>query len=546
MIKILEGKSIYGGVAIGKIFFHGKKEYSIAPLQIKNIDIENIDNELQRYEDARIKAGEQLQDLCGNMRQEIGEETAGIFEGQMVILEDAGFHEAVKRKIREEAICAEYALEVVCRQYLDVFMHLSDEYFRARGLDLKDVVQRMLDILCGRSSQYTLQEPCIVMAEELTPSQTVQMDREKIKALVTKMGSANSHTAILAKTFGILTVADVEVSPQLDGKMAIVDGRRGILILDPDEELVAMYESLMKEEKDKKELLSTYKEKEAINRFGKKIGIFANVGALSDLETVKENGADGIGLFRSEFTYLKENDFPTEEELFRVYKKMAEEMEGKRVVIRTLDIGSDKKAEYLNLKKEANPALGYRAIRICLTRENIFRTQIRAILRASAYGNVDIMYPMISSVWEIQKIKSIVEECSKQLQEEGIKIGTIKQGIMVETPAAALISDLLAKEVDFFSIGTNDLTQFTLAVDRQNPDLDLFYDAHHEAIVRLMKMIVENAHKEGVKVSVCGELAADVTFTQKLMEMDIDELSVSPALVLEVKKAIIGGNQDAE
>jgi phosphotransferase system enzyme I (PtsI) len=372
------------------------------------------------------------------------------------------------------------------------------------------------------------------------------MDRKLMKGLVTRGGSANSHTAILARTFGIPAVSGVNVDEKMDGKLAITDGDAGILIVDPDPETVAFYERRMKEKDGKKDSLLAYKNKEAVNRYGKKIAVYANIGELSDLEAVRESGADGIGLFRSEFSYLKGDELPTEDELFNVYKKLAEEMKGKRVVIRTLDIGADKKPGYLNLKEEESPALGYRAIRICLTREDIFRTQIRAILKASAYGNVDIMYPMISSLWEIKKIKSIVEECAKQLQKEGCKVGNIRQGIMVETPAAALISDILAKEVDFFSIGTNDLTQYTLGVDRQNPELDMFYDAHHEAVFRLVKIVTENAHEAGILTGMCGELAADADLIPKLMEIGIDELSVSPAAVLEVKKKIIGGKEDAE
>ena len=536
MSNILEGKSIYGGAVIGKIYFHGKKEGNRKP-----VEVDNIYTEMQRYETAREKAKEQIKALHQKLLSEIGDENANIFEGQLMILEDTSFHDSVRRLIKSESVNAEYAVEVVGNHYAAVFLRLEDAYFQARSIDVKDIAQRIINVLENRVAESILQEPCIIMAEELTPSETVQMERGLMKGLVTRLGSANSHTAILARTFGIPAVVGMDVSEEMDGMLAILDGAAGKLILNPDEEKLSFYENCIKEEERKKEQLLAYKGKEIINKFGKKIAVYANIGDLSDLEAVKAYGADGIGLFRSEFSYLKENDFPTEDELFEVYKKLAESMKGKKVVIRTLDIGTDKMVSYLNLPAEENPALGYRAIRICLTREDIFRTQLRAILRASSYGNVSIMYPMIASLWEIQKIKQIVEELKQELNAAGIAYGEVEQGIVVETPAAAVISDLLAKEVDFFSIGTNDLTQYTLAVDRQNLELDKFYDAHHEAIFRLMNMIVKNAHDAGIRVGVCGEMGADVKLTQKLMEMGIDELSVSPSLVLEIKREIIGG-----
>ena len=540
MSNVLNGKTIYSGVVIGRIHFHGKKDGSVMRLCV-----EDTDEEIQRFEDARKKAQDQLQDLYERMLREAGIENAGIFEGQLMILEDENFNGSVKQMIAEQSVNAEYAVEVAGNHFAEVFSRLADEYFRARSIDVKDISQRLKNVLEEKGMSRSLREPCIIMAEELTPSETVQMDRKLMLGLVTRLGSSNSHTAILARTFGIPAIAGVDISEEMDGKMAVIDGHAGRLIVEPDEETIAFYQEKIQEENDKKVLLEVYKGKETINRFGKKISVYANIGELSDLDAVLENDAEGIGLFRSEFSYLKENDFPTEEELFLVYRRLAEVMGSKKVVIRTLDIGTDKKVDYLKLQEEENPALGYRAIRICLTREDIFRTQLRAILQASAYGNVAVMYPMIASLWEVKRIKAILEEVKQELDSAGIPYGNVEQGIVVETPAAAVISDLLAKEVDFFSIGTNDLAQYTLAVDRQNLELDMFYDARHEAILRLMRMTVENAHKAGIRVGICGELGADTTLTDTFMEMGIDELSVSPSQVLAVKRAIIAGKDHA-
>ncbi len=540
MSKILQGKSIYSGVVIGRIHFHGKKEGNVKRLQVKDCAAEIL-----RFEAARKKAGEQLAALYEKILKEAGMQSAGIFEGQMMILEDDNFNQFVKQMILEQNVNAEYAVDMAGKHFAEVFYGLEDEYFRARGIDVKDISQRLRNILEEQEEVRGLQEPCIIMAEDLTPSETVQMDRQMLLGLVTRLGTANSHTAILARTFGIPTVAGLDVSEDMDCKMAIVDGTVGCLILEPDEETLRIYEARISEEEENRTLLAKYKGREVVNRFGKRIPVYANIGELSDLDAVLENDAEGIGLFRSEFFYLKENDFPTEEELFSAYRHIAETMKGRRVVIRTLDIGTDKKVEYLNLPEEENPALGYRAIRICLTREDIFRIQLRAILRASAYGNVAIMYPMVASLWEVQRIKEILEEVKQELDREGSTYREVEQGIVVETPAAAVISDLLAKEVDFFSIGTNDLAQYTLAVDRQNLELDRFYDARHEAILRLMRMTVENAHKEGIRVGICGELGADTSLTDTFMEMGIDELSVAPAQVLKVKRAIIGEEHEA-
>ena len=534
MSKVLKGKSIYSGVVIGRIHFHGKKE------TVKQQLVNDCEAERLRFEEAGKKAGEQLEKLYEKILTEVGMESAGIFEGQLMILEDENYHKWVTQLIVGQKVNAEYAVDMAGKYFAEVFSGLEDEYFRARSIDVKDISQRLLSILEEQEDSQGLQEPCIVMAEDLTPSETVQMDRGMLLGLVTRLGSANSHTAILAKTFGIPAMVGVDISEDMDGRLAILDGTDGCLILEPDEETLGVYKERIREEEEKRALLARYKGKEAVNKFGKRIPVYANIGELSDLDAVFENAAEGIGLFRSEFSFLKENEFPTEETLFEAYKHIAETMQGRRVVIRTLDIGTDKKVEYLNLPKEENPALGYRAIRICLTREDIFRTQLRAILRASAYGNVAIMYPMIASLWEVQRIQEILEEVKQELDQEGHMYREVEQGIVVETPAAAVISDLLAKKVNFFSIGTNDLAQYTLAVDRQNQELDRFYDAHHEAILRLIRMTVDNAHKEGIRVGICGELGADTSLMDIFMEMGIDELSVAPVQVLKVKRAIIG------
>ena len=534
MSKVLKGKSICNGVVIGRVRFHGKKE------TVKKLQVKDCEAEILRFEDAGKRAGEQLEALYKKLLTEIGVESAGIFEGQLMILEDENYHNWVIQLITEQKVNAEYAVDMAGKYFAEIFSGLEDEYFRARSMDVKDITQRLQNILEEQEEFQSLQEPCIVMAEDLTPSETVQMDRRMLLGIVTRFGSVNSHTAILAKTFGIPAVVGVDISEDMDGRIAVVDGTAGCLILEPDEDTLGVYEVRNKEEEEKRALLATYKDKEAVNRFGKRIPVYANIGELSDLDAVLENGAEGIGLFRSEFSFLKENEFPAEDALFEAYKHIAETMQGRRVVIRTLDIGTDKKVEYLNLPKEENSALGYRAIRICLMREEIFRIQLRAILRASAYGNVAIMYPMITSLWEIQRIQEILEDVKRDLDQEGHKYQDVEQGIVVETPAAAVISDLLAKEVDFFSIGTNDLAQYTLAVDRQNQELDRFYDAQHEAILRLMRMTVENAHKAGIRVGICGELGADTSLMDIFMEMGIDELSVAPAQVLTVKRAIIG------
>lgn len=530
---ILEGKSIYSGIAIGKIYYYGKKQ-SI----VRRTKIEDVQAEIERYEQAKKTAIGNLLELYEKAVKEVGEVNARIFEIHSLMLEDDDYNASIQNMIRSQSVNAEYAVAATGDNFSEIFANMEDEYFKARSIDVKDVSERLLSILTENVEKRQLTEPCIIMAEELSPSETVQMDKNCVLGFVTKLGSSNSHTAILARTMNIPALINIESSQKFDGKLAIVDGFEGKLIVEPDEETIHFYQKRLDEEKEKKELLMQYKGKETINKYGKKIHLYANIGDTSDLASVLANDAEGIGLFRSEFLYLKEADYPSEESLFQAYKQTAEVMGGKKVIIRTMDIGADKKVGYFQLEEEANPAMGYRAIRICLTREEIFKTQLRAIFRASAYGNIAVMYPMITSLWEIRKIKEITEQIKKELDESGVKYGEIEQGIMIETPAAVLISDLLAKEVDFFSIGTNDLTQYTLALDRQNPKLDAFYDAHHEAILRMIRMTVENGHKEGIWVGICGELGADTDLTDAFMEMGVDELSVSPSKVLTVRKAI--------
>ena len=534
MMKIFEGKSIYSGYTIGRIHYYGKQD-----TVVRRDKVEAVPAELERYEAAKKKAAEQLQELYEKAVREVGEMNAQIFEVHIMMMEDEDYNDSVRHIIESQSINAEYAVAATAENFAAMFAGMEDDYFKARAIDVKDVSERLIRILADAVSDTGLTEPCIIMAEDLTPSETVQLDKQYMLGLVTRYGSANSHTAILARTMNIPALIQVEIDPAYHGKQAIIDGFSGKLILEPDEETLADYQKKIWAEQERRALLQQLKGKETINKYGKKIHLYANIGELSDLAAVLAGDAEGIGLFRSEFLYLKAEDYPTEEALFMAYKQVAETMVGKKVIIRTMDIGADKKVDYFQLKEEENPAMGYRAIRICLTREEIFRTQLRAILRASAYGNVAVMYPMITSLWEVKRIKEIMDQIRRELEEMGITCGSVEQGIMIETPAAALISDLLAKEVDFFSIGTNDLSQYTLAIDRQNTELDQFYDAHHEAILRLIRMSVENGHREGIWVGICGELGADITLTDTFMEMGVDELSVSPSRVLAVRKAIL-------
>lgn len=528
------GKKVFGGIAIGKI-----KLYSKAENKVVRTRIDDVDAEIKRYEEAKAKAIEQLNQLYEKALVEVGEANAEIFNVHAMMLEDGDYNESVHNIISTQNVNAEYAAAVTGDNFAEMFANMEDDYFKARCADVKDITERVVTILCGGEEGNDIgDEPVIIVAEDLAPSETVQMDKSKLLAFVTRLGSSNSHTAILARTMGIPALIGVEYEESWNGKIGIVDGYEGKLIIDPEVTVLETY--LKKKEADdaQKQLLLTLKGKENVTKSGQKINLYANIGNPGDLASVIENDAGGIGLFRSEFLYLESENYPTEEEQFQAYRKVVETMGGKKVIIRTLDIGADKQVDYFELDKEDNPALGYRAIRICLTRPEIFRTQLRALFRASAYGNLAIMYPMIISVDEVRKIKEISKSVKEELIAEGISVGEVEEGIMIETPAAAVMSDELAKEVDFFSIGTNDLTQYTLAIDRQNAKLDAFYDAHHPAVLRLIQTVCDNAHKAGIWAGICGELGADVTLTETFLKMGLDELSVSPGCILPVRKAI--------
>lgn len=527
------GKSIYKGIAIGRILFYGKKA-----AVIKRYKVEDPQAEIERYEWAKKAAVSQLNKLYETAVLKVGEENAAIFEVHAMLLEDDDFNDSICNMIMTQQINAEYAAAATGENFSNLFAQMEDEYFRARSADIKDISERVVSILSGKEQGRKFDEPVIVAADDLMPSETVQMDKEKVLAFATRLGSSNSHTAILARTMNIPALTGIPVMPEWDGRLAIVDGHSGTLILDPDEESLAEMKQRQENDREVRRLLQELKGKENITLDGKKISVYANIGSLADVGTVLSNDGGGIGLFRSEFIYLGKSSLPTEEEQFQIYKSVAEMMAGKKVIIRTLDIGADKQADYLGLEKEDNPAMGFRAIRVCLSRPEIFRTQLRAVYRASAFGNISVMYPMITSVEEVKKILRIVENVKNELTESGIPWGEVEQGIMIETPAAALISDLLAKEVDFFSIGTNDLTQYTLAMDRQNSKLDEFYNPHHEAVLRLIEQVVRNGHREGCWVGICGELGADLELTERFLRMGIDELSVAPGMILAVRKQI--------
>ena len=528
------GKSIFKGIAIGKILFYQKGEQPV-----KRVKIEDTAEQIKRYEDARAKAAEQLQGLYEKALKEVGEANAAVFEVHQMMLEDDDYIDSVVNIIETQQVNAEFAVATTGDNFAKMFAEMEDDYFKARAADVKDISERMVNILSGNESGGALgDEPVIVVAEDLAPSETVQMDKEKLLAFVTRLGSANSHTAILARTMNIPALIEVDIKEEWNGKMAVVDGYTGTFYIDPDEETLKKMQEKKEEDIKARELLQELKGKEDITVDGKHIKLYANIGGVKDVTSVLANDAAGIGLFRSEFLYLEADNYPDEEAQFQAYKTVAENMAGKKVIVRTLDIGADKQVDYFNLDHEENPAMGYRAIRICLDRRDIFRTQLRALLRASAYGNIGIMYPMIISVDEVKEIKKIVESIKAELTEKGIEYGEVEQGIMIETPAAVMISDLLAEEVDFFSIGTNDLTQYTLAIDRQNSKLDNIYDSHHEAVLRMIQKTIENGHKAGCWVGICGELGADMTLTETFLKMGIDELSVSPTFVLPIRKLI--------
>ena len=528
------GKSIFKGIAIGKILFYQKGEQPV-----KRVKIEDTAEQIKRYEDARAKAAEQLQGLYEKALKEVGEANAAVFEVHQMMLEDDDYIDSVVNIIETQQVNAEFAVATTGDNFAKMFAEMEDDYFKARAADVKDISERMVNILSGNESGGAIgDEPVIVVAEDLAPSETVQMDKEKLLAFVTRLGSANSHTAILARTMNIPALIEVDIKEEWNGKMAVVDGYTGTFYIDPDEETLKKMQEKKEEDIKVRELLQELKGKEDVTVDGKHIKLYANIGGVKDVASVLANDAAGIGLFRSEFLYLEADNYPDEEAQFQAYKTVAENMAGKKVIVRTLDIGADKQVDYFNLDHEENPAMGYRAIRICLDRRDIFRTQLRALLRASAYGNIGIMYPMIISVDEVKEIKKIVESIKAELTEKGIEYGEVEQGIMIETPAAVIISDLLAEEVDFFSIGTNDLTQYTLAIDRQNSKLDNIYDSHHPAVLRMIQQTIENGHKAGCWVGICGELGADMTLTETFLKMGIDELSVSPTFVLPIRKLI--------
>ena len=535
-MQVYHGKSVCGGIAIGKVSVYGRPEG-----RVEREEKQNQEAEICRYREAAGIALEQLDGLYEKALRQVGEAEASIFEIHRMMLKDSEFQGSIEDIIHTLSVNAEYAVARTAEDLEQKFQACEDAYMRGRAADIEDISRRLLAILQGREEERIQEkEPVILLADDLAPSQTVQLDKSQVLAFVTARGSLNSHTAILARTMGIpaLVGTDIPLDESLDGRPGIVDGAAGMLYIDPDRETCARMRKALEEEKEKKELFRTLIGKENLTLDGQSIQLHANIGSIKDLDMVLQNDADGIGLFRSEFLYLERNDFPTEEEQFRIYRTVAEAMGKKRAIIRTLDIGADKQCAYFGMEKEENPALGCRAIRLCLTRTEIFKTQLRALLRASAYGRLAIMYPMITSVKEVRRIREIVEEVKAELEAQGLPQGHPEQGIMIETPAAAVISDLLAREVDFFSIGTNDLTQYVLALDRQNQSLDEFRDTHHPAVLRMIELTVENAHRAGIWAGICGELAADPELTGEFLAMGVDELSVAPERILPLRKAI--------
>ena len=535
-MQCFQGKSVYKGIAMGPVVILKKNDY-----QVKRTRIEDAEAEAARVDVALKVSQEQLQKLYDKAVKEVGEASAAIFEVHQMMLEDEDYLEAIQSMIRTEQVNAEYAVAVTGDNFAEMFASMDDDYMKARSADIKDISERLVRNLSGQGDvDLSSIAPSVIVADDLSPSETVQMDKDKILAFVTVHGSTNSHTAILARMMNIPALIGVKMDLEelQTGMTAVVDGFGGKVTFEPDEELKAQTEARMQEEEEKLKLLQELKGKENITLDGCKINIYANIGSVGDIGYVMENDAGGIGLFRSEFLYLGRNDFPTEEEQFQAYKQAVQMMAGKKVIIRTLDIGADKQVDYFNLGNEDNPAMGYRAIRICLKQPEIFKTQLRALLRAAVYGNLSIMYPMITSTEEVKRIYEIVAEVEEELKAQEIQYKIPEQGIMIETPAAAIISDRLAEMVDFFSIGTNDLTQYTLAIDRQNEKLDEFYNPHHEALLRMIQMVVDNAHKCGKWAGICGELGADVTLTEQFVRMGLDELSVAPSMVLKLRKIV--------
>ena len=535
-MQYFQGKSVYKGIVMGPVAVLKKNDY-----QVKRARIEDPEAEVKRVKEAVEVSKKQLGRLYDKAVREVGETSAAIYEVHQMMLEDEDYLESMENMIRIELVNAEYAVAATGDNFAEMFAAMDDEYMKARSADVKDISERLVRNLSGEGdNDLSSMEPSIIVADDLSPSETVQMDKEKILAFVTVHGSTNSHTAILARMMNIPALIGVpmDLNSLKTGMMAVVDGFSGQVIFEPEEDVQKETEKRMQEEAEKQKLLEELKGKENITPDGRKINIYANIGSVGDLGYVMENDAGGIGLFRSEFLYLGRNDFPTEEEQFQAYKQAVQTMAGKKVIIRTLDIGADKQVEYFNLGKEENPALGYRAIRICLKQPEIFKAQIRALFRAAVYGNLSVMYPMITSTEEVEKIYAIVAEVEEELKKQEVQYKIPEQGIMIETPAAVMISDRLAEMVDFFSIGTNDLTQYTLAIDRQNEQLDDFYNAHHEAVLRMIRMVVENAHKCGKWAGICGELGADLTLTEQFVRMGVDELSVAPSMILKLRKIV--------
>lgn len=535
-MQIYRGRSASNGYAIGKVIVYQKGQHQVKPTKIGDTAAE-----IERYESARQKALRQLEKLYEKARDEAGDSSAEIFKMHQMLLEDGGYNRAVTEMIQSREVNAEYAVAETRDVYVKNFESLDDAYMKERAMDMRDISDRVIAVLIGKDQKITeLKEPVILLAEDLTPSETVQMDRGKILAFVTVQGSIHSHAAILSRTMGIpaLIGTKIPLDSALDGKLAVVDGERGVIYLDPDEETLKNIKELQREEAEQRKQLELLKGSDDITLDGRRVTIYANIGNLGDLDAVKANDAGGIGLFRSEFLYLEGERFPTEEEQFLAYKTAVEAMGDKKVIIRTLDIGADKQCAYFQMEKEENPALGLRGIRVSLTRPEIFKTQIRALLRASAYGNLSILYPMITSLWEVRKVKELVEESKRELYSQNIPIGKLEQGIMIETPAAVMVSEDLAEEVDFFSIGTNDLTQYTLGMDRQNSNLDAFYDPYHPAMHKMIAIVVESAHKAGIRASICGELGSDPKLIKEFLSMGVDGVSVSPGSILSIRKII--------
>lgn len=531
---VIQGKSVFSGIAIGRLSVYNKAENVV-----KRVKITDIDGEIRRFEEAREEGKKQLAGLYEKALKEVGEVNAAIFEVHQMMLDDLDYVESIQNMIKSQEVNAEFAVANTGDNFSEMFASMDDDYMKERAADVKDISNRLIMILQGNGAGgIQSDEPVILLADDLAPSETVQLDKSKVLSFVTRHGSTNSHTAILARTMNIPALIGVDYPDDADGKMGIVDGYEGKIIIDPEVSVLEDYKAKKEKEDEKKRLLQELKGKENVTLDGKKINLYANIGSVSDVASVLANDAGGIGLFRSEFLYLESETYPTEEEQFKAYRTVAENMAGKKVIIRTLDIGADKQVGYFNLDKEENPAMGYRAIRICLDRRDIFKTQLRALYRASYYGTISIMFPMIISVQEVKQIKQIISEVKTELDEANVPYKDVEIGIMIETPAAVMMSEELAKEVDFFSIGTNDLTQYTLAIDRQNPKLDNIYDSHHPAILKMLQMVVDNGHKGGCWVGICGELGADTTLTETFLKMGFDELSVSPSMILRVRDRI--------